>query len=73
MLSFTISYDPLWRTLATRRIHKIDLVKNGIITGNTLKRMRNCEPVSLNVIGNICVGLGVGVQDVVEFKVLGSV
>ena len=44
--------------------------KNGIITSTTLKKIRCGDPVSLNVIGKICVGLGVGVEDVVEFKTL---
>ena len=44
--------------------------KNGIITSTTLKKIRCGEPVSLNVIGKICVGLGVGPEAVVEFKTL---
>ena len=44
--------------------------KNGIITSTTLKKIRCGDPVSLNVLGKICVGLGVGPEAVVEFKTL---
>ena len=70
MFCFTISYEPLWRTLSTMNLKKIDLVKYGIITSTTLKKIRCGDPVSLNVIGKICIGLGVSVEDVVEFKTL---
>ena len=70
MFCFTISYEPLWRTLSTMNLKKIDLVKNGIITQSALTKIQRGDPVSLNVIGKICVGLGVGPEAVVEFKTL---
>ena len=69
-MTFTISYDPLWETLRARKLSKIDLARRGIITPAALKRLQKGEPVSLNVLGNICVWLGVGPGDVVEFKAL---
>ena len=66
-MPFTISYEPLWRTLSSRKMKKIDLVKKGLISAASLKKLQNHEPVSLNVIGRICIGLGVEVGDVVEF------
>ena len=72
-MSFTISYEPLWRTLSARGMKKIDLVKKGYISASALKRMQQPEPVSLNVIGSISVGLGVGIEAVVEFKILDGV
>ena len=69
-MSFTISYEPLWRTLQSRGMKKIDLVRTGFVTSAALKKLQNHEPVSLNVIGKICIGLGVGIEDVVEFIVL---
>ena len=72
MFSFTISYEPLWTTLSAMNLKKIDLVKNGIITSAALKKIQRGDPVSLNVVGSICVGLGVGIEDVVEIKTLGG-
>ena len=66
-MPFTISYEPLWRTLQSRDMKKIDLVRGGFVTSSALKKLQNHEPVSLNVIGRICIGLGVEVGDVVEF------
>ena len=69
-MTFTISYEQLWRTLSAMNLKKIDLVKKGLISAAALKKLQNHEPVSLNVLGKICIGLGVGIEDVVEFKIL---
>ena len=69
-MTFTISYDPLWETLSSQSVKKIDLVRQGIVTPAALKRLQKGEPVSLNVLGNICVGLGVGPEEVMAFKAL---
>ena len=63
-----LSYDPLWKTLATRDLHHVDLVRNGIITSAALKKLERDEPVSLKVVGQLCEGLGVRVEQVIEFK-----
>ena len=73
MFSFTISYEPLWTKLSAMNLKKIDLVKNGIITSAALKKMQRSDPVSLNVVGSICVGLGVEIEDVIEIKTLWTV
>lgn len=65
-----ISYDPLWATLKSRGLKHIDLVWQNIITPSALKKLQRGEPVSLNVVGSICVGLGITPNDVVEFKIL---
>lgn len=69
-MTFMISYEPLWETLRSHSLHKIDLVRNGVVTSAALKKLQKDEPVSLNVVGSICVGLGVGPEDVVVFKKL---
>ena len=66
-MSFTISYDPLWATLKAQGLHKIDLVRKGLVSSSALKKMKNCEPVSLNVVGTICVELGISIDSVVTF------
>ena len=63
-----LSYDPLWKTLAARGLHHVDLVRNGIITSAALKKLERDEPVSLKVVGQLCEGLGVRVEQVIEFK-----
>ena len=65
-----LSYDPLWKTLASRDLHHVDIVRNGIITSAALKKLERDEPVSLKVVGQLCEGLGVRVEQVIEFKVV---
>lgn len=69
-MTFMISYDPLWATLRSRGLKHIDLVRNGFVTASALKKLQKGEPVSLNVVGSICTGLDVGLENVVEFKIL---
>ncbi len=63
-----LSYKPLWETLASRGLLHVDLVRNGIITSAALKKLERGEPVSLNVVGQLCEGLGVRVEQVIEFR-----
>ena len=62
-----LSYDPLWQTLAQQNRLHVDLVRNGIITSAALKKLERDEPISLKVVGQLCEGLGVGVESVIEF------
>jgi len=63
-----LSYYPLWETLASRDLRHIDLVRNGIITSGALKKLERGEPVSLNIVGQLCEELGVPVEQVIEFR-----
>ena len=63
-----LSYDPLWETLAQQNRLHVDLVRNGIITSAALKKLERDEPVSLKVVGQLCEGLGVKVEQVIEFR-----
>ena len=63
-----LSYDPLWKTLASRDLHHVDLVRSGIITSAALKKLERDEPVSLKVVGQLCEGLGVRVEQLIKFK-----
>ena len=63
-----LSYDPLWKTLDDHGFHHVDLVRHGIITSAALKKLERDEPISLKVVGQLCEGLGVTVDQVIEFK-----
>lgn len=67
---FTISYEPLWSLLRGRGLKKIDLVRQFGLSPSALKKLEKGEPVSLNVLGTICVRFGVGPESVVEFRAL---
>ena len=64
----SISYDPLWRTLAERNLSKKDLRhKAGIATATMAKLGRN-ESLTLTMIDKICCSLHCRIEDVVEIK-----
>ena len=63
-----LSYDPLWQTLTAQNLHHVDLVRNDIITAAALKKLERDEPISLKVVGQLCEGLGVKVEQVIEFR-----
>lgn len=61
-----ISYDLLWETLSARNMKKIDL--KSIISPAALKKLQNHEPVSLNVLMQLCEALDVPIEKVVGFR-----
>lgn len=46
----------------------VDLVRLGIITSATLKKKERGEPVSIKVVEQLCEGLGVSVEQVIDFN-----
>jgi len=63
---FTISFDPLWKTLFDRKISKTELTKRTGLSKATIAKMGKNESVTLDVIGRICSELQVPIEDVVE-------
>lgn len=59
-----ISYQPLWVTLAKKRLKKKDLYT--VASSATVARMGNEEYVSLELIDKICQFLDCPVSDVIE-------
>jgi len=63
---FTISFDPLWKTLFDRKISKTELTKRIGLSKATMAKLGKNESVTLDVIGRICSELEVPIEDVVE-------
>lgn len=59
-----ISYQPLWVTLAKKRLKKKDLY--AIASSATVARMGNEDYVSLELIDKLCLFLDCPVGDVIE-------
>lgn len=59
-----ISYQPLWVTLAKKRLKKKDLY--AVASSATVARMGNEDYVSLELIDKICLFLNCPVSDVIE-------
>ena len=63
---YTLSYDPLWKTLIDRKLNKTDLQKNTELSSATIAKLAKNESVTMDVIGRICDALKCPVHDVVE-------
>ncbi|WP_298031754.1 helix-turn-helix transcriptional regulator [uncultured Dysosmobacter sp.] len=61
-----VSYKPLWHTLISRDMKKMDLVSRGIVGRSTLAKMGRNEYVALEVIDRICTDLDCSIAEVVE-------
>lgn len=63
-----VSYKPLWHTLLSHDMKKMDLVGRGVVSRATLAKMGRDEYVALEVIDRICSELGYPIEAVVEVK-----
>ena len=63
-----VSYKPLWHTLLSHDMKKMDLVGRGVVSRATLAKMGRDEYVALEVIDRICSELGCPIEAVVEVK-----
>ena len=64
-----ITFDPLWRTLATRRMNKTDLQKVTGLSSATIAKLSKSEvanAVMLDVVDRIATALEIPIYDVVE-------
>jgi len=69
MTDYTISYDPLWKTLIDKKMSKTELAKRVGLSKATVAKMGKNEIVTLDVIGRICAELQVPISDVVEILI----
>lgn len=60
-----ISYEPLWRTLATRKINMTEMRKRTGIATATMAKLRKNESLTLAMIDKICKGLDCPIEQVV--------
>ena len=63
-----VSYKPLWHTLLSLDLKKMDLVGRGVVSRANLAKMGKDEYVALEVIDRICSELGCPIEAVVEVK-----
>lgn len=62
-----VSYDKLWKMLIDRKMNRTELKGAAGISFNVLAKMGRNEFVSMESLYKICVALGCGIDDVVEF------
>ncbi|NLB79196.1 MAG: helix-turn-helix transcriptional regulator [Clostridiaceae bacterium] len=61
------SYSPLWKLLIDRNMKKTDLLSVAGIYSQTLANMGKNKPVSMDVLGKICLALNCRIEDILEF------
>ena len=61
-----ISYSKLWHTMLDKRVKKKELEEYAGVTHYAMIQMGKGEPVSLEVLANICEYLKCDLNDVVE-------
>ena len=63
-----ITYKPLWHTLLSLDMKKMDLVERGLVSRSTLAKMGRDEYVALEVVDRLCMELGCPVEAVIGVK-----
>lgn len=63
----SVSYKKLWHILVDRNMKKKDLEKAAGITHYQMYKLANDKDITTDVIGAICVALGVKPDDIMEF------
>lgn len=62
-----ISYNKLFKLLIDRKMKKKDLCEKAGISASTIVKMGHNEPVSVELIGKICLALDCTANDIMEF------
>ena len=63
----SVSYKKLWHILVDRNMKKKDLEEAAGITHYQMYKLANDKDITTDVIGAICVALGVKPDDIMEF------
>lgn len=62
-----ISYNKLFKLLIDRKMKKKELCEKAGISASTIVKMGHNEPVSVELIGKICIALDCTADDIMEF------
>ena len=68
-----VSYKKLWKLLIDRDMTQADLRKLSGLSSGSMTKMRQSEPVSMDVLWKVCTAIGCNIGDVVEFDLGGDV
>jgi len=63
----TTSYKKLWKLLIDRDLKKRDLEKLAGVSHYTMNKLTHGDNVTTDVLGRICKGLNVSIDDIMEF------
>ena len=60
------NYNKLWKLIIDKNLMKKDLMERTGITSSTIAKMGKNKPVSMEVLGKICMALDCNIGDIVE-------
>ena len=64
-----VSYKKLWKLLIDKDMTQADLRKASALSSGSMTKMRQGEPVSMDVLWKVCSVLGCNIGDIVEFVI----
>ena len=62
----SIRYIKLWKLLLDKGMKKTDLIKIADISTTTLAKLSKNQPVSMEVMGRLCLALSCDIGDIME-------
>ena len=63
-----IDYKPMFKLMVERHISQVELGKMAGLTKSEISRMHCKKGIYSNTLENICRVLGVGIEDIMQFK-----
>lgn len=62
----SFSYSKLWKLLIDKKMMKKDLMSKTNITSSTMAKLGKDLPVSMEILGRICIALDCNIGDIVD-------
>lgn len=62
----SFSYSKLWKLLIDKKMMKKDLMSETSITSSTMAKLGKDLPVSMEILGRICIALDCNIGDIVD-------
>ncbi len=62
----SFSYSKLWKLLIDKKMMKKDLMSETNITSSTMAKLGKDLPVSMEILGRICIALDCNIGDIVD-------
>ncbi len=63
-----LTYDPLWKTLAEKKMNKTELAEKAEVSRGIITRMAKGEMITLDAVVKICKALDCDISEVVSIK-----
>lgn len=60
------SYSKLWKLLIDKKMMKKDLMSEANMTSSTMAKLGKDQPVSMEILGRICIALDCNIGDIVD-------